>query len=81
MIKETKVTDADMSKILDDQIQKYWTSIVVSLLLLLLAVFVYIHDEYAYILSIFIISITTFNICTAYATYRILMKVKKDDVP
>lgn len=81
MLKETKVTDADMSKVLDDQIQKCWIAIVVSLLVLLLSVFTYVHSEYGYILSIFMISITTFNICTTYATYRILMKVKKDDVP
>lgn len=81
MLKETKITDADMSKILDEQIKKSELTIFVSLLVLLLAVFTYVHSEYSYILSVFMISITTFNICTTYATYRILMKVKRDDVP
>ncbi len=81
MLKETKITDADMSKILDEQIKKSELTIFVSLLVLLLAVFTYVYSEYSYILSVFMISITTFNICTTYATYRILMKVKKDDVP
>lgn len=81
MLKETKITDADMSKILDEQIKKSELTIFVSLLVLLLAVFTYVHSEYSYILSVFMISITTFNICTTYATYRILMKVKRDDIP
>ncbi len=81
MFKQGKLTDADMSKMLDEQIAKSGLTIFVSSLVLLLAVFTYVYSEYSYILSVFMISITTFNICTTYATYRILMKVKRDDVP